>query len=191
MSELNLTFREANDRDIPEIVNIHNSNVRTNLKSLDRGFLITEVDAQSVRDNMSRGTQYWIAAPSSGKILGFVAISRPKISTDMLKKIDWDEESCQQKLRDPRHIFIQVLATRREWSGRGIAQFIYRSLYQTFPDSFFSLFVVINPIVNERSMNFHLKQDFKQIGTIRESEFLDLKNYEDALMFKDNSKSDS
>ncbi|RMG08154.1 MAG: N-acetyltransferase [Cyanobacteria bacterium J055] len=190
MSALNLTFREANDRDIPEIVNIHNSNVRMNLTSLDRGFLIAEVNEQSVRDNLSRGTQYWVAARAND-ILGFVAISQPKISTEMLKQIDWNEESYQDKVRDPRHIFIQVLATQTEWSGRGVAQFMYRSLYDTFPNSFFSLFVVINPIVNQRSMNFHLKQGFKQIGTIRWEEFLDLKNYEDALMFKDNSKNDS
>ena len=185
MSALNLTFREATNRDIPEIVSLHNSNVRTNLRSLDRGFLIAEVNEQSIRDNLSRGTQYWVAAPSSGEILGIVAISRPKISMEMLKKIEWDEESYQNKVRDPRHIFIQVLATKREWSGRGVAQFMYRSLYETFPNSFFSLFVVINPIVNERSLNFHLKQGFTQIGTIRSDEFLDLKNYEDALMFKE------
>lgn len=185
MSDLNLTFRAANEGDILKIVSLHNSNVRTNLTSLNRGFLISETNEQSVRDNLSRGTQYWVAARANGEILGFVAISRPKISTEMLKKIAWDEESYQHKVRDPRHIFIQVLATQPEWSGRGVAQFMYRSLYKTFPNSFFSLFVVIHPIVNQRSLKFHCQQGFKQIGTIRSDEFLDLKNYEDALMFKE------
>jgi L-amino acid N-acyltransferase YncA len=181
----NLNFREANISDIPSIVAIHNSNVRTNLKSLTQGFLIAEITENSVGDHLNRSMRYFVATQSHNKIVGFVCISKPKISLEMLKKIKLEDLSYQSKIQDSRHLFIQVVATKREWRGQGVAQFMYRSLYQIFPNSFFSLFIVINPIYNQRSMNFHLKQGFKQIGTIEAERFLDLTNYKDALMFKE------
>jgi L-amino acid N-acyltransferase YncA len=181
----NLSFREANISDTSSIVAIHNSNVRTNLESLDRGFLIAKITENSVIECLKQSTRYFVSTEPHNKIVGFVCVSRPKISTEILKKIQWENKSYQQKVQDSRHLFIQGVATQREWSGQGVAQFMYRSLYQIFPSSFLSLFIAINPIYNQRSMNFHLKQGFQKIGTLKDDIFLDLKNYEDALMFKE------
>lgn len=180
-----LIFREATHSDIPSIVSIHNSNVRTHLKSLDRGFLLAEIDYHSVLEQMNRSNGYFVATQSDNEILGFVCISKPKISTEMLKQIQWDDEIYQTKFQDSRHLFLQVVATQRKSSGQGVAQFMYRSLYQNFPNSFISLFVVVNPIMNHRSMDFHLRQGFQKIGILKSEQFLDLINYEDALMFKE------
>jgi L-amino acid N-acyltransferase YncA len=181
----NLSFREATHLDIPSIVSIHNSNVRTHLKSLERGFLLAEIDRNSVLGQMNLSNRYFVATQPDNEILGYVCISKPKISTEMLNKIKWNDETFKPKLQDKRHLFLQVVATQKQCSGQGVAQFMYRSLYQTFPNSFISLFVVVNPIMNHRSMDFHLKQGFKKIGILKSDRFLDLINYEDALMFKE------
>lgn len=182
-----LNFREATQSDIASIVSIHNSHVRTHLKSLSQGFLLAEIDRHSVMDDFARSKQYFVATRSESEndLLGFVCLSKPKISTDSLKQIRWIDPRSRDKLQDPRHLFIHVVATQRQSIGQGVGQFMYRSLYRRFPDSFFSLFIVVKPIYNQRSMRFHLKQNFKKVATLRVERFLDLRNYQDALMLKE------
>lgn len=69
--------------------------------------------------------------------------------------------------------------------GKGIAQFMYKSLYEKFPQTLFSSFIVTKPIFNQRSLIFHEKQGFKHIGTFQSPQLMDLQNYESILMFKD------
>lgn len=181
----NLKFRKANESDISSIVYIHNSQVISQQKSLSQGFLLAPIDRQSVLDALDRSKTYFVATRADDNIIGFVCVSQPKLSTEVLKKIQWIDSKFQKKLQDSRHISIQVVATHKQWSGKGVGQFMYRSLYQLFPHSYFSLFIVIKPIFNQKSMRFHLKQGFKKIGTIRVTQFLEFKNYQDALMFKE------
>ncbi len=181
----NLNFREANVSDAPSIVTIHNSNAIANLNSIDGGFLLSDVNEKAVVDQLSRSTRYFVATLPNKEIIGFVCVSRPKISAEMLTKIQWEDTMSYEKVQDPRHLFLHVVATRRNWSSQGVGQFMYRSLYDSFPSSFISLFVVVNPIANQRSMNFHTKQGFKKIGTIKADRFLDFKNYEEVLMLKE------
>jgi hypothetical protein len=62
---------------------------------------------------------------------------------------------------------------------------MYEEIYKVFPNSFISLFIVTHPIANNRSLMFHQKQGFEQIGTLQIDQFLDLQNYESILLFKE------
>lgn len=77
-----------------------------------------------------------------------MAIAKPKISTDFLNQIRWIDASYEDKLLSDRHLYINLVATHLDYMGQGVAQFMYRSLYEKFPDSLFSAFIVTKPLLN-------------------------------------------
>ncbi|MEG5164558.1 GNAT family N-acetyltransferase [Microcoleus sp. AT3-A2] len=180
-----LTFREADREDIQAIVNIHNSHARGQNTSIERGFLLTQITEDEIVQSLNNSCKYFVSAKTDGKILGFVAISQPKISDEMLNKIIWKDERFKKKVTSERHFYLQVVATKLDCMGRGVARFMYEEIYQVFPNSFISLFIVTQPIANTRSLMFHQKQGFEQIGTLQVDLFLDLENYECIVMFKE------
>lgn len=180
-----LIFREADREDIQAIVNIHNSNARGQNRSIERGFLLTKITEDEIVKSLNNSGRYFVAATTDGEILGFVAISQPKISDEMLNKIIWKDEVFKKKVTSDRHFYLQVVATKLDCMGRGVARFMYEEIYKVFPNSFISLFIVAHPIANTRSLMFHQKQGFEQIGTLQIDQFLDLQNYESILLFKE------
>ncbi|MEG4489250.1 GNAT family N-acetyltransferase [Microcoleus sp. D2_18a_B4] len=180
-----LTFREADREDIQAIVNIHNSHARGQNTSIDRGFLLTQITEDEIFKSLNNSCRYFVAAKTAGEILGFVAISPPKLSEEILDKIIWKDEIFKKRVTSDRHFYLERVATKLNWMGRGVAQFMYKEIYQFFPNSFISLFIVTQPIANTRSLMFHQKQGFEQIGTLQVDRFLDLENYECIVMFKE------
>ncbi|MEG4116453.1 GNAT family N-acetyltransferase [Microcoleus sp. N9_B4] len=179
-----LTFREADRQDIQAIVNIHNSHARSQNTSIERGFLLTQITEDEIVKSLNNSCRYFVTAKTDGEILGFVAISQPKISDEMLDKIIWKDEVFKKRVTSDRHFYLERVATKVGWMGRGVAQFMYKEIYQVFPNSFISLLIVSKPIANTRSLMFHQKQGFEQIGTWQVDRVLDLENYECIVMFK-------
>lgn len=180
-----LSFVEAEPKNIGEIVDIHNSNVRGQNLSLNSGFLLAKTTEAEIQQNLSQGIKYFVAVNFSGEVLGFLALAKPKISNDFLNQIIWQDDSCKDKILSVRHLYIKVVATKLDYQGKGIAQFMYQSLYEKFPNSFISAFIVSKPLCNDRSLKFHEKQGFQQVGIWQQEQFLDLHNYESVLMFKE------
>ncbi|XWK89157.1 MAG: GNAT family N-acetyltransferase [Phormidium sp.] len=181
-----LSFVETQTNNIAAIVDIHNTNVRGQNLSHNSGFLLAKTTESEIQKNLYQGTnKYFLAVNFSGEVLGFLALAKPKISNEFLNQIIWQDDSCKDKIRSVRHLYIQVVATQLEYQGKGIAQFMYKSLYEKFPNSFISAFVVSKPLGNVRSIEFHEKQGFQQVGILRKDRFLDLENYESVLMFKE------
>ncbi len=195
----NLTFREATSNDIEAIIDIHNSNVRGQDVSNKHGFLLAKTDEEEVVENLTRQIKYFVIAnysneilgfltlwPNySNEILGFLTLWRPKISNDFLNQIIWKNDAYSNKVLEDNHTHIKTVATKPDCMGKGIAQFMYKSLYEKLPNSFFTTFIVTKPIANERSIIFHEQQGFHHVGTIQREIFLDLKNYESVLMLKE------
>ncbi|MEG4265821.1 GNAT family N-acetyltransferase [Microcoleus sp. Pol12A4] len=180
-----LTFREADREDIQAIVNIHNSHARGQNTSIERGFLLTQITQDEIVQSLNNSCRYFVAAKTDGEILGFVAISQPKISDEMLDKIIWKDEDFKKRVTSDRHFYLERVATKLDCMGRGVARFMYEEIYKNFPNSLISLFIVTRPIANNRSLIFHQKQGFEQIGTLQIDLFLDLQNYESILLFKE------
>ncbi|OKH31702.1 GNAT family N-acetyltransferase [[Phormidium ambiguum] IAM M-71] len=181
-----LSFVEVQPKNIREIVEIHNSNVRGQNVSPHSGFLLAKTTEVEIQQNLNQGTnKYFVAVNLSGEVLGFLALAKPKISNDFLNQIIWQDDSCKDKILSVRHIYIKVVAIKLDYQSRGIGQFMYESLYEKFPNSFISAFIVSKPLCNERSLKFHEKQGFQQVGIWQQKQFLDLYNYESVLMFKE------
>ncbi|MEG5084165.1 GNAT family N-acetyltransferase [Microcoleus sp. AT8-B4] len=180
-----LTFREADGEDIQAIANIHNSHARGQNTSIERGFLLTQITEDEIVQSLNNSCKYFVSAKTDGEIVGFVAISQPKISDEILDKIIWKDEVFKKRVTSDRHFYLERVATKLDWMGRGVAQFMYNEIYQVFPTSLISLFIVTQPIANTRSLMFHQKQGFEQIGTLQIDRFLDLENYECIVMFKE------
>lgn len=184
MQVQDLQFRQAGHADTRAIVEIHNVNVRNQASSNPRGFLLTKTTEEEVTNALAGKTQYFIGDTSAGEVVGFVAVSRPTITNEFLDKIHWQDEELRQHVLKPNHLYIQTAATKPEYMGQGVAQFLYQSLYEQFPQSWLSAFIVAKPITNYRSITFHQKQGFETIGTLYLEEFLDLQHYESLLMLK-------
>lgn len=180
-----LIFREADSGDIQAILNIHNSNARGQDASIERGFLLTKITEDEILKSLNHSGRYFVAAKRDGEIVGFVVISKPKISDEMLERIIWENNSFKTKVTSERHFYIQIVATKPDCMGKGVAQFMYESLYKKLPNSFISVFIVTKPITNNRSLMFHQKQGFEQIGSLQVDQLLDLQNYESILVFKE------
>ncbi|EAW34993.1 GNAT family N-acetyltransferase [Lyngbya sp. PCC 8106] len=182
-------FREANPQDRGEIIGIHNSHVRELNALNSHGFLLAATTEQEILDQINHQTQYFVAVhqdlETNHKVIGFLALSQPKISPNFLNQIIWKDDSGQNKILSDQHFYIKIVATHPENMGKGVAQFLYKSLYETFPNSFFSTFIVSRPISNNRSILFHEKQGFYSVGTLKRESFLEFKNYESVLMVKE------
>ncbi|TAE59735.1 MAG: GNAT family N-acetyltransferase [Nostocales cyanobacterium] len=185
-----IQFRIIDDNDISEIVTIHNSNVRGENNTHNSGFLLAKTNQEEIQAKINKGTFYFVVVDINNQILGFVAVSKPEIMIDgnsnLLDMMIWDDESYKIRLLEDNHFYIQTVATKQEYMGKGIAQFMYQSLFDRFPNYIFSAFIVSKPIFNERSIKFHQQQGFLQVAKIQLDEFLDMKNYESVLMVKEN-----
>ncbi|HEY9297255.1 MAG TPA: GNAT family N-acetyltransferase [Phormidium sp.] len=165
--------KEVYREDIQAIVNIHNSHARGQNTSIERGFLLTQITEDEIVKSFNNSCRYFVAAKTDGKIVAFVAISPPKISDEMLEKIIWKDEVFKKRVTSDRHFYLERVTTKLDWMGRGVARFMYKEIYQFFPNSFISLFIVTQPIANTRSLMFHQKQGFEQIGILQVDLFLD------------------
>lgn len=181
-------IREADPSDIPAIANLHSSQARTQIWDLRGGFLMTEMTQKEVQERMNQGTRYFVAIPEADRgaeIVGFVSLSQPQIIQDVLEKIRWTGEDYSDRLMSDRHYYIQVLATKPGWTGKGVARSLYRFIYQTFPGAVLSAFIITQPITNHRSLNFHHQQGFSIIGVIEDEEFLNLKSCQRSIVYRE------
>ncbi len=183
-----LTFLAAQNHHIGAIREIHNSHVRGKNSSNYYGFLLAQTTDEEILQASSHATQYFVAVNSTDEVLGFLALSQPKISEDFFSQIAGEAFSYKEKLLSDRHFYIQIVAAKPDCMGKGIARFMYRSLYDLFPEACFSTFIVSKPLSNDRSLGFHQKQGFIQIGTLKRDRFMEWKNYESILMFKEPEK---
>ena len=181
-----LIFREADREDIQAIVNIHNSHAGGQNTSSEGGFLLNKITEDEIVKRLKNSVKYFVAATTDGEILGFVGVSQPEISEEILNEIIWKDEAFKKIVTSDRHFYLQVVATKLDCMGRGVARFMYEEIYKVFPNSFISLFIVTHPIANNRSLMFHQKQGFEQIGNLPPTDlFLDLEDYERILLFKE------
>lgn len=180
-----LSFVAAKTENIGAIVDIHNANVRGHNLSYNSGFLLAKTTEAEIQQNLSQGIKYFVAVNFCGEVLGFLAWGKRKISAEFFNQIIWLDETCKDTIISARHFYIKTVATKRDYQGQGIALFMYKSVYEKLPNSFISAFVVSKVLGNVRSIKFHEKQGFQQVGIWRKDRFLDLENYESILMFKE------
>ncbi|MEG4075139.1 GNAT family N-acetyltransferase [Microcoleus sp. Pol14C2] len=124
--------------------------------------MLTQITEDEIVKSLNNSCRYFVSAKTDGEILGFVAISQPKISEEMLDKIIWKDEAFKKRVTSDRHFYLERVATKVDWMGRGVARFMYKEIYQLFPNSFISLFIVTQPIANTHSLMFHQKQEFER-----------------------------
>lgn len=178
--------REAVESDINPIASLHTSQSRRHIPNLDGGFLLAESTEEMVREEMANGTRFFVAiAPESEELVGFVAIARPQISPEIVGNIRWTGTDYGDRLSDHRHHYIQAIATKPGWTGKGIARHLYASVYRQFSDSILSALVVTRPITNHRSLQFHKRQGFAAIGTLNLEYLFDLKDYESTIFYRE------
>jgi L-amino acid N-acyltransferase YncA len=183
-----LAFREAGDADIPHIVRIHNMNVLAKDEGIDRvGFLLESTSEDAVRTSIADASgRYFVAVDpkSGGDVLGYVGTAK-HIPKTILDHVHWKSPSEKNLVEGNRHVYIAHLAVLREYSRRGVGQFLYHHLQKVFPNAVFSVFVALRPHCNARSLTFHQKQGFKSAGFYFADQFGGLQDYESVLFVKD------
>jgi ribosomal protein S18 acetylase RimI-like enzyme len=120
-----LSFRKAENNNIRAIVDIHNSNVRGENGSNENGFLLAKISEEEVLNNLNNSTQYFVDVDDiDDVVVGYLSVSQPKITDDFLNQIVWQDSESKNKIlnQQEQHFYIQVLATKQEYMGKGIAQ---------------------------------------------------------------------
>ncbi|MGG6296908.1 N-acetyltransferase family protein [Leptolyngbya sp. AN02str] len=179
---------EASTEHFEAISEIHNSHVYDAAKVKQNRFLIAKISPEDIAQQLAKATQYFVALDSQSHVLGLVSISRPHITEEFIQQVTWANQSWIDQILSDRHIYINTLGIHNQHQGKGIAQQLYRSLYQRFPGACFSAFVVTRPVLNERSLAFHEKQGFRNVGTFARDTFLNFQNYASALLVLDQSQ---
>ena len=184
-----LNFREATPKDWKDIIEIHNSHAIRDENPLNtRGFLLAKTAEKEIQENLGAQTQYFVAenvnSELQSEILGFLALSKPKISEEFLNSMLWKDDAYRHQILGENHLDIKTVTTHPNHGGKAVGQFLYRSLYETFPNAFLSAFIATKPLTNRRSIIFHQKQGFHHVATRQRESFLDFKNYESILMVK-------
>ncbi|MEB3358762.1 MAG: GNAT family N-acetyltransferase [Synechococcales bacterium] len=164
---------------------IHNANVLNRNTSNPRGFLLAQTSAAEITENLGKAHQYFVALSCNNEPVAFLTLARPRVSDAFLNQILWQDASCRDKILSDRHLYVKTVAARPDHTGRGIARFLYGAMFARFPQACFSAFIVTKPLRNGRSLTFHQKQGFQQVGIFRQDFFLDLQGYESVLVFKE------
>jgi L-amino acid N-acyltransferase YncA len=176
--------RFATEADAPDLVEIHNRNARVACDTFDRGFLLEQTSLDRVQAALAQGTRYWVAVDEGDRILGFVMIAFSLLTPDLREKITWANPHFPAQTQQENHRYIQILAVHPNAAGQGVARTLYESLPTQFPNTLFSAIVVWQPIQNQRSLQFHQRQGFIELGRLRAEQFLDLHHYEAIVIGK-------
>ncbi|WP_072619988.1 GNAT family N-acetyltransferase [Spirulina major] len=176
--------RFATEADAPCLVEIHNRNARGACDRFDRGFLLEPTSLDAVQGALGKGTRYLVAVNEGDRILGFVMIALSLLNPVLRDKITWTNPHIPAQTQRDNHRYIQILAVHPDVAGRGVARTLYESLPIQFPNTLFSAIVVWQPIQNQRSLQFHQRQGFIELGRLRAEQFLDLHNYEAIVIGK-------
>ncbi len=179
-----LAFRKAQENDIEQIINIHNSNVVNEEVYLrNQGFLLNKVNYKIILTNIENKKQYYVTTDKSNSVLGFICLSN-QIDKNILLSVKWKNKYDSKFLLLNKYFYIDVVAIKPDFIGKGIGKHLYKQLYLTYSNFIFTLFIASKPYINKRSLNFHLKQEFRVIGHYKNNSFCGLKNYESKLLFK-------
>lgn len=114
----NLVFRNAHDDEVPEVVKIHNANVRHSEEPNPNGFLLAPVTATEIQAKRDCATQYFVATLAE-TVIGFVALSRPDLTAEGLMGIHWSDPAWPERILRDQPFYIQVIAIRPDYAGRG------------------------------------------------------------------------
>lgn len=94
----------------------------------------------------------------------------------------WDSPDARKEFEEGPHCHILQVGVAAEHMGKGGGRAIYRRLREHFPGAILSAFIAVAPVENSRSLEFHLKQGFQQVGIFDKPEYHGLRDYRSVLV---------
>ncbi len=180
----NLIFRPAAPSDIQAIVKINNQYTELGNNADNHGLLLKKLDMENVENSIAANTnRYFVAQTSDSVINGFIEIA-DHFADNLLEHIQWEDEIMRDIVLSDRTIYIEQVAVDKNFQSQGVASYLYHSIFEMFPDTVFTAFVINRPIKNTSSISFHKKQGFKKAAYFESKQFLGMTNYESILFVK-------
>jgi len=180
-----MKFRKAKIEDASSIVEIHNENARKNMDAGQQSFLLNETSVEKLTKRLnSSATQYFVATIEE-KVVGFLQISIgiPDDELEEYEQLIFYNES-DKELVDNKHVHLLTLAVYKDYQNKGIAKFIYESLFENFKGYSFSGFVVEYPLENRSSIRFHEYFGFEILGRFISDFHFSMKDYRSIFFFR-------
>jgi len=180
-----LNLRPANINDLSLIVNLHNSNfLREKENYKEQGFLLERINIQDIKKEISDPEKkYYVLINKSNNILGYVSLAN-NIDNSIISYVEWEGNFDKKLIYSKKHKYLAVLVIDKNYTGLGLAQYIYKQLFEKYPGSIFTAFIATNPFKNRKSLDFHYKQGFIIGGRFRKDNFCGLKNYKSLFLYK-------
>ncbi len=184
-----LVFEEAKISDLDDITRIHNDNARKNLKRLNQGFLLGELNQDILREKLNgKGNYKYFVALQDKSVVGFVQFHSG------IPEEEWEEFSESEFIKESKEYFktltkshqhILTVATSVDHKGLGIGSFLYTSLFKKYTDTIFSAFVVTSPFSNQASISFHENHMFKTYSVFKGGHDYKIANYSSSFMVRE------
>jgi ribosomal protein S18 acetylase RimI-like enzyme len=191
----NLSFLEFHpgnhsDKYLEWLVKIHNEILLTKASKEGKfelpatGFLLIEIEKEYILKQLDSGSKYYICVDEKDDVLGYMVVDNA-IDSDTLNRVIWSEPFMKEKVIGSNHRYINLAAVSSMYSGQGVGQFMYQSIYTLYPECWISAFYVSSPVENIRSKVFHEKQGFECIGRYESNCFLGISNYQSTLVLRE------
>ncbi|MEQ9414251.1 MAG: GNAT family N-acetyltransferase [Cyclobacteriaceae bacterium] len=181
-----MKFRKARLDDLDQIVRIHNSNALINRLNAQKGYLLSEADADVLRGKLiSKSGYFYYVATNNEEILGFVQVKKgiPQEEEEEYLSAKKQEDIDTLISTEP-HWHILTVAVNEDFKGTGVGKYMYNRLFEKYPESHFTAFVVFEPTRNTGSITFHEAMGFKEVGVFVGSKEYKIKNYESRLVIR-------
>lgn len=142
----------------------------------ENGFLVQELKFEDIKDYLS---EFYVSL-TENKVSGYIWINKeyPKLrlsNTTFTENIDLE-----------RVIYIKQVAVNPDFARRGIATNIYNYIFEQFTNQEIVACVATKPLINQPSINYHLKLGFKEIGTLVIPDYLGFETYEANVYYRNN-----
>lgn len=179
-----IIFCKADTNNIKEIVQINNEYFDEDVDIDDKGFLLKKYTYKEIKRIIEEDSEkIYIAKDAASNVLGYIHLQRT-IDADVIQDVTWINKDISAQFNDLNYYYVAQIAVSKDQRKNGIGKFLYRSLFDTLQTVHFFGFIMINPIKNAASVNFHEANNYEMVGLFERDHFEGFDNYKSLLYYR-------
>lgn len=170
---------------IPACLEIARSVALQDGSSAQHGFLLSGGTDESYRELFDDAIVR--LAVLDGEVAGFLSVTDKSSShfQELITALATVQWQSPLNLGRPDLFYIDKIAVHPKYHRRGVAKALYAQVFGEFSDAHFFTALVEKPLRNEASEHFHLKLDFKRIGTFAAADCFGFDQYQSGIYSRD------
>lgn len=159
MNGNDITIVPAQEGHLPQIVALSESYLLSEMdpeEAGNMGFLVSRFEIEDYAGFLSRADHFYVLL-EKGRVIGFLLA----YSRDGIESHEWLNLRIKGQYKNP-FVLIKQVCISPDSSGKGLAKYFYRYLFEKVPDNDFFGAIVLEPL-NSRSIAFHERMGFTKV----------------------------